>query len=66
LLHNHLLMSENQLLLFEDKFNTQVKNSNHNLPTQIEIQDIMDVSFETVLTEDQFNKYNDWRIVGTQ
>lgn len=64
--YNHLIMSESQILMFENNFNTKVKESSQNLPTQIEIQQIMDVSFENVLTEDQFHKYNDWRIVGSQ
>jgi len=64
-IYNHLIMSQNQILLFEDQFNTTV-NSGQNLLPQNEIQEIMDFSFETVLTEEQFARYNEWRIAGTQ
>lgn len=64
--YTYLTMSENQILLFEDQFNIRVEESNKNLLPQNEIQEIMDFSFKTVLTEEQFIKYNTWRITGSQ
>jgi len=62
----YLIMSENQIMLFEYQFNTTVKESNLKILSQIEIQEIMDFSFETVIDKEQYNEYNEWHIAGTQ
>jgi hypothetical protein len=64
--YDHLIMSDHQILLFEDQFNTIVKESGQSILPQNDIQEIMDFSFETVLSEEQFAKYNEWRIVGIE
>ncbi len=61
-IYSHLEMSEDQILLFENQFNKEVKDPNPYRRSQIEIQEIMDASFQTVLTEEQFNRYNEWRV----
>lgn len=64
--YTHLIMSEQQIELFENQFNSNVKESGPSILPQNEIQDIMDFSFESVLSEVQFSMYNEWRILGTQ
>ncbi len=59
--YTHLDMSWDQILLFEDQFNKEVKKTDEKYRTQIEIQDIMNASFQTVLSEKQFSMYNEWR-----
>ncbi len=60
-IYTHLKMSQDQIFFFENQFNKQVKDLNQHRLTQIEIQTIMDASFETTLTEEQFGLYNKWR-----
>lgn len=65
-IYTHLEMSQDQILYFENQFHKEVKDPNQFILSQIEIQEIMNASFETVLSEEQFNKYNDWRITGAK
>lgn len=65
-IYSHLEMSQDQILFFENQFNKEVKDSSQYTRTQIEIQDIMNASFETVLTEEQLGRYNDWRTIGAK
>ncbi|MEX0997705.1 MAG: hypothetical protein WDZ45_11705 [Flavobacteriaceae bacterium] len=64
--YSHLDMTEDQIVLFENQFNSEVKNPNQKYRTQLEIQEILNASFQTVLSEDQFGRYNQWRTTVDQ